>query len=317
MREGKMLAIFEEIQNQFNHANGGVYIHIDDFKNFYMPLINYYINDRERRSIDSYIIGIQGPQGVGKTVFATLAKTFLKAAGYRVETISVDDFYKSNDERLKISKKYIGNPFYQISRGMPGTHNHELLFETLKKAKAAENFFIPRFDKSLISGRGDIAKDSTTINKQLHFLILEGWCINMPSREDKFLSSVKKNGYVKSIFNNIDPGREHFKLVLKYLKKYQKIWHILDSKTFIFAKNISWTTDWRKEQEKKLVMSKGQGMSDKEVNRFVKPFIPFSYFIYKELVRNNNENHCLIEVGRDHTPKRMYMPSKKQNLKFI
>ena len=103
----EMITIFKGIQDDMKHASNGAYISVKDFKKFYMLLISYYINDRERRSIDSYIIGIQGPQGVGKTVFATLAKAFLKAAGYRVETISVDDFYKSNDERLKISKKYI------------------------------------------------------------------------------------------------------------------------------------------------------------------------------------------------------------------
>jgi len=309
MGDKEIITIFKDIQNNIKHADNGAYIHVSDFKKFYMPLINYYITDKERKNIDLYIIGIQGPQGVGKTVFATLAKAFLKAAGYRVETISVDDFYKSNDERLKISKKHIKNPFYQISRGMPGTHNHELLFKTLKKAKAAENFCIPRFDKSLISGRGDIARDETRINEQLHFLILEGWCINMPARENKFLSSVKKNRYVNDIFNKIDPKQEYFKLVLKYVEKYQKIWHILDSNTFIFAKNASWTTNWRKEQEKKLIALRGQGMSDKEVNKFVKPFIPFNYFIYEELVQNNNKTHCLIEVGRDHTPKTIRMPS--------
>jgi len=294
----------------YSIINNDAYIYIADFKKNYTPLINYYIADRKRRNIDSYIIGVQGPQGVGKTVFATLAKTVLEGAGYNAETISIDDFYKSNEERLKISKKYIENPFYQISRGMPGTHNYKQLFETLRKAKAGENFNIPRFDKSLSSGRGDVTKNVIKINKRLHFLILEGWCIGMPARDAKFIPLVKKNKRVNAIFNNIDPAREHFKLVLKYVEKYQRIWHTLDSQICIYAKNNLWTLSWRKDQEDRLVESKGQGMGEVELVEFVKHFIPFNYFIYNEIVRNNNEKHCLIEVGHNHSPKKIRMPLK-------
>src|SRR3989344_9389783 len=111
MEEKEMMTIFEGAQNDLKHTENGVYIRVEDFKKFYMPLINYYITDRKRKNLDLYLIGIQGPQGIGKTVFSTFVKNFLRAAAYKAETISIDDFYKSNDERTKISKRYIKNPF--------------------------------------------------------------------------------------------------------------------------------------------------------------------------------------------------------------
>lgn len=276
-------------------------------ESFYTPLIDFYIRDRQKKNRDVYIIGIQGPQGIGKTFFANLTKNVLERRGYRVETISIDDYYKPHSERLEISRKYSGNPFYEISRGMPGTHNHELLFETIKKARDAKNFHIPKFDKSLISGRGDVAKGNKKVNTKLHFLILEGWCINMPSGAQEFLSSIKNNRYANQIFESLDPEREHFKVVLEFVEKYQKIWHFLDNKTFIFGKNMSWTTSWRKDQEEELIRLKGRGMSSEEVDQFIKPFIPFNFFIYDKVVGNNNE-YCLIEVDRNRWPKKVKIP---------
>jgi len=140
MGDKEIITIFKDIQNNIKHADNGAYIHVSDFKKFYMPLINYYITDKERKNIDLYIIGIQGPQGVGKTVFATLAKAFLKAAGYRVETISVDDFYKSNDERLKISKKHIKTLFIKFQEECQVLTTTNYYLKRLKKLRPLKIF---------------------------------------------------------------------------------------------------------------------------------------------------------------------------------
>ena len=68
------------------------------------------------------IVGIQGGQGVGKTTLIKYLKEHLLTQGYRVQSFSIDDFYESYKKRQILSKKYPLNPFYQIPRGMPGTH---------------------------------------------------------------------------------------------------------------------------------------------------------------------------------------------------
>ena len=74
------------------------------------------------------------------------------------------------------------------------------------------------------------------------------------------------------------------------------------------AKNISWIVDWRKEQEDNLIVSAGQGMNSKEVRRFAQFFIPFCHFASETLALNSNKTHCILEIGRDHTPKEIRLP---------
>ena len=66
------------------------------------------------------IIGLTGGQGTGKSNFKYF-KIILKEA-YNLETIifSIDDFYKTLNER-KFKSKKISNLF--LTRGVPGTHD--------------------------------------------------------------------------------------------------------------------------------------------------------------------------------------------------
>ena len=84
---------FKKIQDEVRRATNGVIIKPKTFKKSYLPLIQYYISDRKKKKIKTYVIGVQGCQGVGKTVLTSLLKAYLKSDGYKVAGFSIDDFY--------------------------------------------------------------------------------------------------------------------------------------------------------------------------------------------------------------------------------
>ena len=224
------------------------------------------------------IVGIQGGQGTGKTTIVQFLEKQLKGQGFKVQSFSIDDFYKSWKERKALQQKYPVNPFYQISRGLPGTHRVKFLLETLKKAKAGKAFEIPVFDKSLYEGKGDVLSKTKKVKGRQDCVIIEGWCVGIPEvSSEKFLQICKKN---KINIKKLDTTLKEHKVVLTFLKEYQPIWKLLDYQIMLKADSPEVHKKWRLLQETRLKAKKGQGMSKQEVHAFVEPFLPFTYVCY-------------------------------------
>jgi D-glycerate 3-kinase len=120
---------------------------LKQLNNFYLPISqaiykNYLKNKKTR------IIGLAGGQGTGKSTISQLLKIVLKKQ-FNLETVvfSIDDFYKTLNDRKQMSKE-INHLF--LTRGVPGTHDLKLLYKCIKnlKKKNFKNFLIPKFDKS-------------------------------------------------------------------------------------------------------------------------------------------------------------------------
>ena len=75
-----------------------------------------------------FIFGISGGQGAGKsTLCAALAQT-LATKGKKALTLSLDDFYLS-----KAAREHLAQTVHPLcaTRGVPGTHNVDLLAQVL------------------------------------------------------------------------------------------------------------------------------------------------------------------------------------------
>lgn len=224
------------------------------------------------------VVGIQGGQGTGKTTIVKLIEKHLKGKRFKVKSFSIDDFYKTWEERKKMQKKYPDNPFYRISRGLPGTHRVEDLFSTLKKAKLGKPFDIPIFDKSLHQGKGDVLKKTIKVTRKQDFILFEGWCVGLPEvSTQKFVEICKRN---KIDLKGLDPKLKDHKIVLNFIKNYQKIWDLLDYTVMLKADSSEAHKRWRSLQEKRLKEKHGEGMSRKEIFSFVEPYLPFTYVCY-------------------------------------
>lgn len=275
----------------------GVNIKKNIFFKYYLPLVEYYIEDKDKADIKSYVIGLAGVPGSGKSILSVIIKVILEEKDFSVETFSIDDFYKKKYEREKLIKS--GNPFYNVSRGLFGTHDIEKLKIVLKDIKAGRDFNLPVFDKSLLAGFGDI-KEYRKIKGKKDFVIFDGWCIGIESISyNQFKEIVFSNKYSKKVFLEMDIHRDSAEKVLEELKRYQELWEFLDNKTIILGRKLERIKQWREEQEKKTIEEKGSGMNKKEIDEFIKPYIPFCVFYYSDMIE---EYDCKMYLKKNHLP---------------
>ena len=231
---------------------------------FYLP-ISKMIKDEYEKKKKTKIIGLTGGQGTGKSTISIILKIILKEA-YNLETVifSIDDFYKTLNERETMSKK-ISDLF--LTRGVPGTHDTKMLFQCIKNLKT-NNFKkmnIPKFDKS-IDNR--LSKSNwLQVKKKPNIVIFEGWCVGASAQKNKDLISpinkLEKYKDKKKIWRQ--------KVNLKLRKEYKKIFDLIDKLIFLKVPSFKYVLKWRLLQEKKLrITSKGnKTMNDKQVENFI------------------------------------------------
>jgi D-glycerate 3-kinase len=227
------------------------------------------------------IVGIQGGQGTGKTTLGRLLVDVLERVGMKVTAFSIDDFYTSRRQRKILARKYPHNPYYQIARGMPGTHRVSLLQKTLTKIKTGKNFELPIFDKSLHQGAGDIAKRTKKVKGRQDFVFFEGWCLGAPKVTSKEFQRVCKK--YKVDLKTLDPNLKFHKVLLKHVKDYQASWKLLDKMVMLQPDSSNLHLKWRAQQERELKAAKGSGMSPQEISSFVAPYLPLTYLCYEKV----------------------------------
>ena len=231
---------------------------------FYLP-ISKMIKDEYEKKKKTRIIGLTGGQGTGKSTISIILKIILKEA-YNLETVifSIDDFYKTLNERETMSKK-ISDLF--LTRGVPGTHDTKMLFQCIKNLKT-NNFKkmnIPKFDKS-IDNR--LSKSNwLQVKKKPNIVIFEGWCVGASAQKNKDLilpiNKLEKYKDKKKIWRQ--------KVNLKLRKDYKKIFDLIDKLIFLKVPSFKYVLKWRLLQEKKLrITRKGnKTMTDKQVKNFI------------------------------------------------
>lgn len=261
-----------------------------DQKRYINPLLESIL--RKYNKNKTTIIGIQGGQGTGKTTLARFLQEKLRKKGYVVESFSIDDFYTSYKERKRLAQHYPNNPYYQIPRGMPGTHRVKELLHTLQNINEGRPFTIPAFDKSLHQGAGDVIGERK-VTKRVDFVFFEGWCVGLPAISEKELKRIcTKN----TIF--LPSG---YKIMLQFLKKYRSLWKYVDYIIMLKPQHSELHLKWRRQQEQELQQQKGNGMSQKQMEQFVSPFLPLTYAGYEKIKANAaltiDRRHEFVELN--------------------
>ena len=105
---------------------------ISQLNNFYLP-ISKMIHENYLKNKKTKVIGLTGGQGSGKSTISNILKILLKES-FSLETVifSIDDFYKTLEERKKMSQSI--SPLF-LTRGVPGTHDTKMLLNTIKALK--------------------------------------------------------------------------------------------------------------------------------------------------------------------------------------
>ena len=213
-------------------------------KSFLIP-VSFWISKKTnmKRTI---IIGLAGGQGSGKTTISSILTLILKKYfRLNVFRVSIDDFYKTRKERriLSITK----HPLL-MTRGVPGTHDIDLMlrFFTKVKSKNFKKIEIPKFNKAI----DDRYKKSFwyKLKSKPDVIIFEGWCVGAKAQT---INQLKKP--VNSLERIYDQRIKWRSYVNNQLKtKYNILFKQLDGLLYLKAKNFNLLKKWRLKQERKL-----------------------------------------------------------------
>ena len=267
---------------------------------FWLPLAIQLAAKRKQKG-RTFIQGILGGQGIGKTTLAAIINLLLESLDYTSICISLDDLYQTYEERKKLQES---DPRL-IWRGPPGTHDVELgvkLLDRLLTREDSEIISLPRFDKSACNGAGDRSKPQQ-INKKIDIVLFEGWFVGVRPIDEK-------------VFDTAPPPiiTAEDKLLArdsnKRLQAYLPLWQRLDSLIVLWTVDYRISQSWRMEAERKAIVSGKSGMRDGEIEQFVEYFwrsLHPELFI-KPLISNSSLVDLVVEIKGDRTVEKIYRP---------
>ena len=209
-------------------------------------------DDWRRRGITS--AGLGGGQGAGKSTLGRLIADAGSMLGIRIEVLSIDDFYLTKEERLRLAEDV--HPLL-ATRGPPGTHDVARLRTAIASLGQTGSVEVPRFDKGL-----DTRTGYATVDGGADVVVLEGWCVGAPAAEGPI------DDPVNSLERDHDADgrwRSYIETALK--GPYAKLNKDLESMVFLKVPNLDAVRRWRLEQERDRPAE--QRLSEVEVNRFV------------------------------------------------
>jgi D-glycerate 3-kinase len=268
------------------------YDKLGQLNKFYFPICNL-INKESGLNKKVLIIGLSGGKGSGKTTIAHILKIILKTAyNLNVINFSIDDFYKTLNQRKKMSKN-VHKLF--LTRGVPGTHDINLLKKCfqLVLTKKFKPFSIPNFDKS-IDDR--LPKNKwTKIKIKPDVVIFEGWCVGAASQNKRQL--YRPQNELEKINDKKLIWRKKVNNELKI--RYKNLFKLLDKLIFLEVPSFEYVRKWRMLQEKKLFFKSGvkKIMSKIKVNKFIMYYERITRQMLKNLKKKAN---IVIKLDKKH-----------------
>lgn len=275
------------------------------YNNLWVPLTLKLANKFYDKS-KPLLVGVLGVQGTGKTTLTRILKYLLAQINISSETISLDDFYKTYEERKKLQQF---DPRL-IWRGPPLTHDVPLALNVLQALLESRPVVIPRFDKSLHNGKGDRAAplcnrvvpphNSTPLGHKIthrtEIIFFEGWFVGVqPIDENKF------NQPPYPIITEHD--KKFARDCNQRLKKYLPLWKLIDYQIILNPLDYRYSLPWRQEAEEKMKAQGKKGMSRQEIQEFVEYFwkaLHPELFISTLIDNLSLTNSLVITIDKDH-----------------
>lgn len=233
-----------------------------------LPLAQW-IAERQACHAGTFLLGVNGPQGCGKSTTSEALKTILEIYyGLRVVEVSIDDFYLTRQEREQLADSV--HPLFR-TRGVPGTHDTQLAINTLDILMQSNgSVAVPRFNKA---ADDRFSEDHWTyVQTPVDVILFEGWCVGAQPVPSETLSSP-----LNALEQKEDSEGSWRSYVNQALAAdYQTLFAKLDALVCFRFGDFSWVLDWRTEQEaqnKKRAQEIGLStrgiMDDEALARFV------------------------------------------------
>jgi len=271
---------------------------IKSLKKIYIP-ISFWIENKYKKKGETLILGFSGGQGSGKTTVTGILKIILKKFfKRRIHVSSIDDFYKTLEDRNKISNKI--HPLLK-TRGVPGTHDINLVknFFNIIRKKKFKKIKLPKFEKAMDNRLEK--KYWFNIKQKPEIVILEGWCVG---------ARPQSNSLIKRPINILEKYEDKDLKWRKYVneklkKEYKKLFVMIDHLIFMKIPNFKVVFKWRLLQENKLRKKSHLNkkiMSYNEIKRFIMFYQRITLQMMKDLSKSAsivmllNKNHEIKKV---------------------
>ncbi|PWN30687.1 P-loop containing nucleoside triphosphate hydrolase protein [Jaminaea rosea] len=253
------------------------------------------------------IVGVQGPQGSGKTTLTTGLVKSLAQQSIKVAVFSIDDLYLPFAGLEEVAQRNAGNVLL-AGRGQPGTHDVELGSKILRELSgindgSGSTVSLPIFDKSQNGGKGDRSADSVPVSSPIDVVVFEGWCLGFASLQPNALRQRYKagaQGDTRCYFSS--HALSHLETINANLAQLERAWYpYLDAFVQLVPQTIETVFEWRLEAEHAMkAKNGGKGMTDEEVRGFVERYMP-GYELFAEGVTQEDApwKGRLLRIGLD------------------
>jgi len=259
---------------------------IKSLKKIYIP-ISFWIENKYKKKGETLILGFSGGQGSGKTTTTGILKIILKKFfKRRIHVSSIDNFYKTLEDRNQISNKI--HPLLK-TRGVPGTHDINLVkyFFNIIKKKKFKKIKLPKFEKAADNRLKK--KYWYNIKQKPEIVILEGWCVGARPQSS---SLIKKPINILEKYEDKDlKWRKYVNEKLK--KEYKKLFAMIDHFIFMKIPNFKMVFKWRLLQENKL---KKKSHLNKKIMSYngIKRFIMFYERITLQMIKDLSKSASVV-----------------------
>lgn len=286
----KLLSDYQSLLQAEEIPNNSVLTHL--LTDLFIPMAAWLIRAEKMTPL---VIGINGPQGSGKSTLCKILKMILEQGFEKsVVSLSIDDLYLTEAQRKKLADEI--HPLFS-TRGVPATHDVKMGISIIKQLmeNGQSDCLIPEFNKSTDERSAESRWRRFTGNCDI--ILFEGWCVGTKAQQKKQLqipvNQLEREEDPKGIWRNY--------INLKLQGEYSELFSYLDTLIMFTVPSFNKVLEWRKLQEEKLrkksANNQNKTMNDNEVERFIMYFERLTRHTLNEM-----PGRCDIELqlGNDH-----------------
>lgn len=263
-------------------------------RKYYAPLAADFAK-RQTELARTTIIGVNGPQGCGKSTFAKFLSLLLMAGcSKRTAIMSLDDFYLTKTQRQKLAQDI--HPLL-VTRGPPGTHDVEFgrsVMASLINASAESVTMLPRFDK--------LNDDRCPEDQWAQFfgapdiIVFEGWCVGVRPQP--------KNALAESVnaLERVEDANAAWRRFVNdaIAHDYPALFDPIDCLVYFNPPDFECVFEWRRRQEERLaeaaIDSGACAMDEQALRRFIMHYERLTRLMMEEMP---NRADVRIDIDRE------------------